>query len=342
MYIVASESRFVKEKELRLLPKLEDVIEGVHIQLNPIGYQDKVWHLLKQVEDLIGLTDLKAQVLHSDEYEEGEEYTVIRGDNLRDLKGLLRVVIESHYPSLKYASQLILLSRSGVNLTLNKTDKAIGQIVRRWFNRIVWPSIQDTGQYVVPDHLLKGKGKMDELENKAQGAAKFIDGFLRYCFSLKIPESIAMGIAHQVALEHYSVKGFDKLTSHLLEKDQNKPALPVSREKPLALPAPDNGTLLEVSLIGATFLGVSGIAVNKFLRAIGWQIPLKRNRWQPTDVGRPYCVIHPLQIQGISTHNLAWQSTAVVQAWKDNPEIAKDCLPKKMKRELPPISEILG
>ena len=113
------------------------VFEGHDVPTLTIAGQDlwiatDVGRVLDYGREGKGLPDMLAKEWAA-EFLEGEHVVVARGDILRDLKGLLNQQGDTPLVSPKTA-QLTLLTRAGLWLVLDKTEKPVGQRFRRWLS----------------------------------------------------------------------------------------------------------------------------------------------------------------------------------------------------------------
>jgi prophage antirepressor-like protein len=82
----------------------------------------------------------------ANEFIEETDFAVIKGENLVSFKTLLEAIPES---GIAYASHVLVLFETGLNLVCIKTRKAAGQHLRRWLASEVLPQIRETGSYSI-------------------------------------------------------------------------------------------------------------------------------------------------------------------------------------------------
>lgn len=121
--------------------------------LNPIHFGGQPVWIITQVEAALGYSKKGLGRLISrewgEEFTEGIHYHSIHGDDLRDLKAVLKLVV-SDTTSLKHARAVTLLTQAGLDMVCVKTDKPAGKNLRKWLVEEVLPAIRSTGSYTAP------------------------------------------------------------------------------------------------------------------------------------------------------------------------------------------------
>lgn len=110
----------------------------------------------------------------SEELEEGTEYTVLRGRELKQFKELVPLSVSE---SLSRVPNLMLLFQSGINEVCLKTTKPLGVKLRRFLAREVLPEIQATGGY--------GSGLSGSAPNKTDAFIERVRAADAYLASLR-------------------------------------------------------------------------------------------------------------------------------------------------------------
>ncbi len=90
------------------------------------------------------------QCIEAEEFEEGVEYEVLRGKQLREFKRLSEVTTAEVVTYLKYAPQLTLFYEDGIYGFLQYTHKPVGIRFRKWIRSEVVPAIRKEGAYTLP------------------------------------------------------------------------------------------------------------------------------------------------------------------------------------------------
>lgn len=236
------------------------------------------------------------------QFTEGQDFIVLH-NSVQNLQGG-RPTIE-YYFTLDAAKHLCMLERTEKGKEARNYFIAVEKEARRVF----------LGQ--APSTF-----QVSRIGPMTQDAAMFTNGLMRIYYELDVPRHFAVTETRRQLEKHYSFLDLDA-TKHV----------------PCLLNVPKTEMMLEPTAIGKKFLGVSGKSVNKFLHQIGWQTPITGG-WEATEQGKPFCSPHAVDTKNFHTYNLAWRSEVVVQAWKNNPEIARGCLAKRLKGKLPPITEV--
>lgn len=93
------------------------------------------------------------QCIEAEEFEQGAEYDILRGDALRRFKSQLHdATTEKVVPSR--ISQLLIFYEDGIYGFLQYTHKPIGIRFRKWIRSEVVPSIRQTGTYAVANSTI--------------------------------------------------------------------------------------------------------------------------------------------------------------------------------------------
>ncbi|WP_297437847.1 BRO family protein [uncultured Clostridium sp.] len=92
-----------------------------------------------------------------EKFEDGVEYEMISGDELKELKKLIK--IDEDY--LKFSPKLVLFHEIGLYGFLQYTKLDIGIEFRTWIRREVLPEIREKGYYAVPKVADKIKIKVE-------------------------------------------------------------------------------------------------------------------------------------------------------------------------------------
>ncbi|MEM9490076.1 MAG: BRO family protein, partial [Myxococcota bacterium] len=103
--------------------------------------------LARQVSTWLGYTDAGTLVRKvrgdwSDEFEAGEDFMVLQGQELRDLRALMTESVIGHR-----ASSVMLLTKEGVYATVLKSGQPRGKALRKWLRREVFPALEQDGRY---------------------------------------------------------------------------------------------------------------------------------------------------------------------------------------------------
>lgn len=138
-----------------------------NINLTTIIYKDRPAWIAKEVGERLGYgsdgRELSKMILDewSNEFVDAVDYTLIRGQELKDLKAVLPSA--GYYPPGEIA-KLLLIFDTGLYLVLFKTRKPIGVRLRRFLATEVLPQIAKTGMYI-PD---RGAPVQNPLEMELQ------------------------------------------------------------------------------------------------------------------------------------------------------------------------------
>lgn len=119
-------------------------------QITQIMYKGQQVLIAKEVGRVLGYADDGRMLITklsewSDEFEEGIETIKLEGSQLIEFKSVLELILDSWISS--HTRNLILLTESGVNKVLMKTNKPVGKRLRKWLARDVLPSLRKTGSY---------------------------------------------------------------------------------------------------------------------------------------------------------------------------------------------------
>jgi len=126
-------------------------------QITQIIFKGQPVLITKEVGKVLGYSDngrslvVRISTEWSDEFEEGIETIKLEGSQLSELKSLF--VDNTNYVTSNKTQRLLLLTESGVNKVLMKTNKPVGKRLRKWLAREVLPSLRKKGFY----ELDKGK-----------------------------------------------------------------------------------------------------------------------------------------------------------------------------------------
>lgn len=134
--------------------------------------EGKPYWIAKHVGKVLNYSEIGGELVKmisrdwSDEFVEGDDYVVLRGEMLKDFKRLARLGGKS---PLTYVPSLMLFSESGVYQAAMLSRKPIGRRLRGWLKDEVLPSIARHGSYsidngVPPTHLQALKGWVAEME----------------------------------------------------------------------------------------------------------------------------------------------------------------------------------
>ncbi|NUM33900.1 MAG: hypothetical protein HUU50_05120 [Candidatus Brocadiae bacterium] len=122
------------------------------LQITPFFMQGTGFVFLpKELEGQLGYEELSKIMTHSESFNEGVEYLILRDDNLQKFKELLMRgnTITSHLKEgFMRSNSLLLLTESGLYTAMILSRKPQAKIFRRWITCEVLPSIRQKGFYL--------------------------------------------------------------------------------------------------------------------------------------------------------------------------------------------------
>ncbi len=156
------------------LMKLTNEFEGA--PLTTITYKGKNCWLAAEIGRAIGYGENGSRLVTNitrnwkDELVEGQDYLILRGDELVEFKQFLE-----HPASLagSFTRHLMLLFEPGLHFVCLKTNKPIGVKLRRFLVDEVMPQLVRDGQYLTNREVIDGKLVEKELEKERRLMAEF-------------------------------------------------------------------------------------------------------------------------------------------------------------------------
>ena len=137
-------------------------------QLTQLEYDGRPCWFASELSIIMGYSEAKT-VSHqirgtwSDEFIEGNDYDLLRGSDLADVKSALELGGKNH---LSHMAQAMVVFETGVHLVLAKTNKPAGKRLRRFLVEEVLPQIARDGAYL-PEREITPDGRLsvkDELQ----------------------------------------------------------------------------------------------------------------------------------------------------------------------------------
>lgn len=108
-----------------------------------------------------------SQCIEAEQFEIGIEYEILKYNELKDFKELVKNTLTTSELINKYASSLAIFYEDGLYGFLQYTDKPIGVQFRKWIRREVLPEIRQTGAYIsdkASTEALKESNQPEKLE----------------------------------------------------------------------------------------------------------------------------------------------------------------------------------
>lgn len=132
--------------------------------LTTVTHKNRLCWIAAEVGDALGYAD-RTEVQRlinrewADEFEEGDDFLVLRGQDLKDFKRLTEVSGENTLTLgwLKFTPNLMLLTEEGVYAVCLKTNKPAGKRLRKFIKGEVVPQIVRDGVYLPSRQVADGK-----------------------------------------------------------------------------------------------------------------------------------------------------------------------------------------
>ena len=114
-------------------------------------WNNKPCWIANQIVSMFGYAEPKVtinQCIESEEFEIGVEYEILKFNELKQFKELVKNTVTSSEVINKHTPQLIIFYEDGLYGFLQYTDKPIGVQFRKWLRRDVLPEIREHGAYI--------------------------------------------------------------------------------------------------------------------------------------------------------------------------------------------------
>ena len=259
----------------------------------PILFQGKPIFLTQEIGPILGYSDLAHSIKTSPtSMRERKELLLLEGDNLKQLKDLLRSGTGADRPQLssqvldtiKFSPKLIVLTKAGLQTLLLRSDKPAAIEYKDWVIYEVLPAIEK-GQ--LPQQINIREKKEDEV------SMRHLATKLLQC-ELKAAELLGVPI-------HYAQIEAVKVVEVICQIDYS-PLL-------LKFPAQENiiaeEEYLEPTEIGKRLGSFSGTKINDALCLLGLQNKINGS-WVPTEEGIKISLKHAWKRGSKSGYNYKW------------------------------------
>lgn len=139
-------------------------------KIHTFVWNDKPCWIANEIVSMFGYVEPKvtiSQCIEAEQFEIGIEYEILKYNELKDFKELVKNTLTTSELINKYASSLAIFYEDGLYGFLQYTDKPIGVQFRKWIRREVLPEIRQTGAYIsdkASTEALKENNQPEKLE----------------------------------------------------------------------------------------------------------------------------------------------------------------------------------